>query len=99
MCVLIGGCHSGDCHCQNGNYQTLKWVNLLKKMMTDLNINENRLPLEWIPAAETEGGFGIPDGVDFLTVEIEDNQTFREGFSTRIDLLKEDIVENIRMRI
>jgi len=44
-------------------------------------------------------GFSVPNRIDFLAVEIEDNQTFSEGFSTRIDLLKEDIVENIRMRI
>lgn len=50
--VLIGGCHPGDCHYQTGNYQTLKRVKLLQKMMTDLNINEKRLRLEWISAAE-----------------------------------------------
>ncbi|MGC9364871.1 MAG: hydrogenase iron-sulfur subunit [Fidelibacterota bacterium] len=50
--VLIGGCHPGDCHYQTGNYQTLKRVKLLKKLLTDLNINEERLRLEWISAAE-----------------------------------------------
>jgi len=50
--VLIGGCHPGDCHYETGNYQTLKRVTLLKKMLEDLNIDPRRLRLEWISAAE-----------------------------------------------
>lgn len=50
--VLIGGCHPGDCHYVNGNYQTLKRVTLLKKMLKDLGIKEERLRLEWISASE-----------------------------------------------
>ncbi|HDP67048.1 MAG TPA: hydrogenase iron-sulfur subunit [Candidatus Marinimicrobia bacterium] len=65
--VLIGGCHPGDCHYQTGNYQTLKRVKLLKQMMTDLNINEKRLRLEWISAAE---GKRFARVVDEFTAEI-----------------------------
>ena len=65
--VLIGGCHPGDCHYQSGNYQTLKRVKLLKKMMKDLNINENRLRLEWISAAE---GKRFAEVMDEFTEEI-----------------------------
>ncbi|MBO8152229.1 MAG: methyl-viologen-reducing hydrogenase subunit delta [Candidatus Neomarinimicrobiota bacterium] len=50
--VLIGGCHPGDCHYETGNYQTLKRVTLLKKMLEDLNIDPRRLRLEWVSAAE-----------------------------------------------
>ena len=50
--VLIGGCHAGDCHYVSGNYQTLKRVTLLWTMMKDLNINPERLRLEWISASE-----------------------------------------------
>jgi F420-non-reducing hydrogenase iron-sulfur subunit len=65
--VLIGGCHPGDCHYQTGNYQTLKRMKLLKKMLTDLNINENRLRLEWISAAE---GKRFAEVVDEFTEEV-----------------------------
>lgn len=65
--VLIGGCHPGDCHYQTGNYQTLKRVKLLQKMMTDLNINEKRLRLEWISAAE---GKRFAEVVDEFTEDI-----------------------------
>jgi len=50
--VLIGGCHPGDCHYKSGNYQTLKRIVLLKKILRDIGINERRLRLEWISAAE-----------------------------------------------
>jgi F420-non-reducing hydrogenase iron-sulfur subunit len=50
--VFIGGCHPGDCHYQNGNYKTLKRVLLLKGLMRQLGIEEERLRLEWISAAE-----------------------------------------------
>jgi F420-non-reducing hydrogenase iron-sulfur subunit len=50
--VFIGGCHPGDCHYQSGNYKTLKRTMMLKRLMQQLGIEEGRLRLEWISAAE-----------------------------------------------
>jgi F420-non-reducing hydrogenase iron-sulfur subunit len=50
--VLIGGCHPGDCHYSEGNLKTLRRFRLLKRMLHDLGIDEKRLRLEWISAAE-----------------------------------------------
>ena len=50
--VLIGGCHPGDCHYKTGNYQTLKRVILLKRVLREIGIDERRLRLEWISASE-----------------------------------------------
>jgi F420-non-reducing hydrogenase iron-sulfur subunit len=52
--VLIGGCHPGDCHYMEGNYKTLRRMQLLKRMMKDMGIEEKRLRLEWISASEGE---------------------------------------------
>ncbi len=52
--VLIGGCHPGDCHYAEGNYKMLRRFQLLKRMLHDLGIEEERLRLEWISAAEGE---------------------------------------------
>jgi F420-non-reducing hydrogenase iron-sulfur subunit len=52
--VLIGGCHPGDCHYVEGNYKMLRRFQLLKRMLKDLGIAEQRLRLEWISAAEGE---------------------------------------------
>jgi F420-non-reducing hydrogenase iron-sulfur subunit len=50
--VLIGGCHPGDCHYQEGNYKALRRYYLLKRMLREMGIEEERFRLEWISAAE-----------------------------------------------
>lgn len=52
--VLVSGCHIGDCHYINANYQTLKRVEKLWKKMERLELNKDRLQLEWINASEGE---------------------------------------------
>jgi F420-non-reducing hydrogenase iron-sulfur subunit len=52
--VLIGGCHPGDCHYQEGNYKTLRRIGLLRTMLAQLGIQPERLRLEWISASEGE---------------------------------------------
>ena len=50
--VLIGGCHPGDCHYQDGNYKTQARGALLNRLLDDFGIDRKRLKLEWISAAE-----------------------------------------------
>jgi len=52
--VLIGGCHPGDCHYQEGNYKCLRRVKLLKRYLSQMGIEDARLRLEWIAASEGE---------------------------------------------
>jgi F420-non-reducing hydrogenase iron-sulfur subunit len=50
--VLIGGCHPGDCHYQDGNYRTQARTALLHRLLDEFGIDPRRLRLEWISAAE-----------------------------------------------
>ncbi|MBZ5581934.1 MAG: hydrogenase iron-sulfur subunit [Acidobacteriia bacterium] len=50
--VLIGGCHPGDCHYQEGNYKALRRFRLLQRLAEQMGIEPERLRLEWISAAE-----------------------------------------------
>jgi len=50
--VLILGCHPGDCHYIEGNYKTIRRITLLKKMLNQFGIEEERLRLEWVSASE-----------------------------------------------
>ena len=50
--VLIGGCHPGDCHYQEGNYKTLRRFTLLQRMLETIGIEAERVRLEWIAASE-----------------------------------------------
>jgi F420-non-reducing hydrogenase iron-sulfur subunit len=52
--VLIGGCHPGDCHYQEGNYKTLRRYTLLQQVLATLGIEPQRFRLEWISASEAE---------------------------------------------
>ena len=52
--VLVGGCHPGDCHYQNGNMKTLRRIPLLRRLIKDMGIEPERLRLEWISASEGE---------------------------------------------
>jgi len=52
--VFIGGCHPGDCHYQEGNYKTLRRFHALKRLVSKLGIDDVRLRLEWISAAEAD---------------------------------------------
>ncbi len=50
--VLIGGCHPNDCHYAEGNYKCLRRFRLLRRLIAQMGIKEQRLRLEWISAAE-----------------------------------------------
>lgn len=52
--VLIGGCHPNDCHYLEGNYKMLRRFQLLKRLLKDMGLEEERVRLEWISAAEGE---------------------------------------------
>jgi F420-non-reducing hydrogenase iron-sulfur subunit len=50
--VLIGGCHPGDCHYQEGNYKARRRVAILKETLKQMGLEEERLWLRWISASE-----------------------------------------------
>lgn len=52
--VLIGGCHPGDCHYQEGNYKCLRRFHALRALLAQFGIAPERLRLEWISASEGE---------------------------------------------
>jgi F420-non-reducing hydrogenase iron-sulfur subunit len=52
--VLILGCHPGDCHYIEGNYKTMRRVPLLKKMLAQFGVEEERVRLDWVSASEGE---------------------------------------------
>jgi len=49
--VLIMGCHPGDCHYLEGNYEAEMKVDMLKRLLALIGLAE-RLRLEWASASE-----------------------------------------------
>ena len=49
--VFIGGCHLGDCHYLEGNYEAVKKIEMVHKFLKLINF-DNRVRLEWVSASE-----------------------------------------------
>jgi len=54
--VLVAGCHIGDCHYISGNVKAQDRIEKLRRVLHTLGLEDERLKLEWISAAEG-GGF------------------------------------------
>lgn len=52
--VLIAGCHPGTCHYINGNYKALRRFTLLRKLLRQMGVPDERVRLEWISASESD---------------------------------------------
>jgi F420-non-reducing hydrogenase iron-sulfur subunit len=52
--VLILGCKPGECHYKEGNFNTLKRYILLKKVLQQFGIEQERVMLEWVSASEED---------------------------------------------
>jgi F420-non-reducing hydrogenase iron-sulfur subunit len=50
--VLIAGCHPGECHYVEGNIKTMRRFILLRQMLRQLGIEEERVQLVWAAASE-----------------------------------------------
>ena len=49
--VFIGGCHLGDCHYLEGNYEAVKKFEMVQKFLKLINL-DNRVIMEWVSASE-----------------------------------------------
>ena len=65
--VLIAGCHPGECHYESGNIKALRRFTLLKKVLKQWGIEEERVQLVWASASE---GIILAKRVDRMTEEI-----------------------------
>jgi F420-non-reducing hydrogenase iron-sulfur subunit len=50
--VLISGCHPGDCHYISQNYKMLRRFLLMKRVLAQMGIEQERMKLLWASAAE-----------------------------------------------
>jgi F420-non-reducing hydrogenase iron-sulfur subunit len=50
--VLVSGCHFGDCHYIFGNYKAVELFEKTKGLVKTLGLDERRIRLEWVSAAE-----------------------------------------------
>lgn len=65
--VMIAGCHPGECHYVEGNIKTLRRIILLKRMLRQLGVEEERVQLVWVSASE---GTVLAEAVDRMTEQL-----------------------------
>ena len=65
--VLVSGCHFGDCHYIFGNERAVEQFEKTKNVVRLLGIEESRLRLEWISAAE---GVRFAEVIDEFTDQV-----------------------------
>lgn len=67
--VLVSGCHIGDCHYIFGNEYALEQFDKTKALVKLLGIEDERIRLEWISAAE---GQRFADVINEFTDQVRD---------------------------
>jgi len=74
-CVLVSGCHPGDCHYNAGNYHARRrWI-VFRELMSFLGIDDGRLQFSFVSAAE---GVKWAELINRLAEEIRSKGPFKE---------------------
>ena len=50
--VIVGGCHPGECHYNQGNYLARRRITLLKVLLEYVGIDPRRVQMTWVSASE-----------------------------------------------
>jgi len=77
--VFVGGCHPGDCHYKEGNYKAIRRFILLKRVLTSMGIEPERVRLEWISGSEGKRFAEVMAEFDRTIKEIGPNPVGRDG--------------------
>ncbi|MCK4270781.1 MAG: hydrogenase iron-sulfur subunit [Methanogenium sp.] len=66
--VLVSGCHFGDCHYLEGNFKCAKRMFLVKNILKNIGLNDNRLRMTFVSASEgVKWGEVMTDVVNTIT--------------------------------
>ena len=77
--VLVLGCHPGDCHYGEGNYKAARRVPLLKRMLEQFGIEDERVRLDWVSASE---GGSFVSIVNDITAKVRELGPFSKQAGT-----------------
>lgn len=50
--VLVSGCHPGDCHYISGNLVARRKFAMMKRLLSFIGVEEDRVQFSWVSAAE-----------------------------------------------
>ena len=67
--VMIAGCHPGECHYVEGNIKALRRFLLLKRLLKQWGIEDERVQLVWASASE---GIILAEAVNKMTEQLRE---------------------------
>ena len=78
--VLVLGCHPGECHYLEGNYRAAARMALLRNVLAQFGVEEERVRLDWVSASEGIRFAGI---VNRMTEEVRAIGPFQQNGTKR----------------
>ena len=82
--VLVSGCHFGDCHYINGNERAVEQFDKTKNVVKLLGLEEGRIRLEWISAAE---GARFAEVINEFTDQVGPQPPSKKAASRRLSAI------------
>jgi len=79
--VMVSGCHPGDCHYLEGNLFARRRFTVLKKMLTTIGIENDRVQFTWVSASEGNRFADVVREVSEKIVELGPNPLYTEAES------------------
>jgi len=76
--VMVSGCHPGDCHYLAGNLYARRRFTVLKKMLTTVGIDPERVQFTWVSASEGNRFADVVREVSEKIVSLGPNTIFTE---------------------
>jgi F420-non-reducing hydrogenase iron-sulfur subunit len=67
--VMLAGCHPGECHYVDQNYKAMRRYAMLKQMLAQMGLEDNRLRLVWASAAE---GQQLAEAIEKLVADVRE---------------------------
>ena len=77
--VMVSGCHPGDCHYLEGNLFARRRFTVLKKMLSAVGIEHDRVQFTWVSASEGNRFADVVREVSEKIVKLGPNPLFTEA--------------------
>jgi coenzyme F420-reducing hydrogenase delta subunit len=81
--VLVSGCHPGDCHYLTGNMYARRRFTVLKKLLTTVGIDPERVQFTWVSASE---GNRFAEVITDVTENVRNLGPIDDGTGIRLPL-------------
>ena len=76
--VLVSGCHPGDCHYLSGNLYARRRFTVLKKLLTTVGLDPERVQFTWVSASEGNRFADVVREVTEKIIDLGPNPIFTE---------------------